>query len=377
MAKAKEISGLDYGAAAGDGVQLILRSRFAEMRSYREAALDWSDIEGVHDMRVASRRLRSALRDFMPFLRQRKLRRFSKDLKRLADALGAVRDQDVAITALEELAAKAPREVSAGIEQFVEERRLKRERARAELQEVIAEDALGKLEDEFNSALEHGAKGSRRKRKAKDDDGKAAASVSCRQAGREVIAARFRELVDLSPSLYRPLKAKPLHEMRIVAKRLRYAIELFAPCWSEPLASFAKEIAKLQTSLGELHDCDEWIAGIGRALQKTEHDGGVAVVVSTSFDEKIDQTSSTSEMVSADAPAQKRSAAIWLLDYFVEERTQHFKDALARWYEWEVTGYHARLAVALNNEPPADEFTPAALTPAEAVAADIKSHEHS
>ncbi|HEX8921900.1 MAG TPA: CHAD domain-containing protein [Pyrinomonadaceae bacterium] len=375
MAKAKEISGLDYGAAAGDGIRLILRSRFAEMRAYRDQALDWSDIKGVHDMRVASRRLRSALKDFMPRLPRRKLRRFSKDLKDVADALGAVRDQDVAITALEELAAKAPAEVSAGIERLVEERRRTRELARAELKRVIADDALGKLEEDFTSALEHGLKGAR-KRQAEDDERKAIERVSCRQAGREVIAARLRELLDLSQSLYWPLKTKPLHEMRIVAKRLRYAIELFAPCWGEPLASFAKEIAKLQTSLGELHDCDLWILEIGALLRATEHDKGRAAIPRD--EEMMGDAPSTGNPVSAPAQeAQRRNAAIWLLDYFVIERTHRFRDALARWHEWELTGFHARLAALINNETLAGEFTRAALTPAEAVAADLQAQENS
>ena len=375
MAKAKEITELDYGAVAGDGIRVILRTRFSEMRSFRDAALDWSDIEGVHDMRVASRRLRSALRDFMPFLRERKLRRINKDLKALADALGRVRDQDVAIAALEKLAADAPSEVSAGIEQFVDERRLKRDLARAELEEAVTDSALEKLEDDFNAALEHGLKGARWKRKAKGDDGKAAETLSCRQAGREVIAARFLELLDLSPSLYQPHKTKPLHEMRIMAKRLRYAIELFTPCWGEPLALFAKEIAKMQSSLGELHDCDVWIAEIGAMLRRTEHNEGVGT--GKSRPEKTGDTSSTREIKAAAASlAQTRSAAIWLLNYFVEARAQHFRDALARWHEWELTGFRACLTAAVSDEPPAGEFTPVALSPAEAVAADLKSHEN-
>lgn len=367
MAKAKEISGLDYGAGAGDGVRLILRSRFEEMRSFRDAALDWSDIEGVHDMRVASRRLRSALRDFKPYLRERKFRRSNKALKNIADALGAVRDQDVAILALEQLAADAPTEVTAGIEWFADERRLKRDIARAELEQAITDEALAKLEKEFDSALEDGLKVSR-KRKTVGVNRKSAERLSCRDAGREVITERFRELQDLSASLYRPHKIRPLHEMRIAAKRLRYAIELFAPCWNEPLASSAKEIAKMQTSLGELHDCDVWIAEIGTMLRETEQEatGGAP------DDEKADHISSNEDAGSVEAQARNRSAAIWLLDYFIKERTQHFRDALARWHEWETADFHARLAALLQDEMSANDFTPSALTPAEAVAADIK-----
>jgi CHAD domain-containing protein len=180
MAKAKEISGLDYDAGSGTGIRLILRSRFAEMRSFRDAALDRGNIKGVHDMRVASRRLRSALRDFMPYLRGRKLRRLKKDLKSLADALGAVRDEDVAITALEKLAAEAPPEVAAGIEQLANKRRLKRDIARSKLVEAISNDALAKLEDEFNAALEHELKASDQ-RKAEDDGRKSVERMSCRE----------------------------------------------------------------------------------------------------------------------------------------------------------------------------------------------------
>ena len=54
-------------------------------------------------MRVASRRLRSALRDFLPYLRKRGLSSVQKRLRNIADALGEVRDHDVAIMALEEL----------------------------------------------------------------------------------------------------------------------------------------------------------------------------------------------------------------------------------------------------------------------------------
>jgi CHAD domain-containing protein len=370
MAKAKEIEGLDYGAGAGDGVRLILRSRFEEMRGYRDAALDWSNINGVHDMRVASRRLRSALRDFTLYLRERKLLRLNKALKKIADMLGAVRDQDVAIMALGTLASKAPSEVSAGIEQFANERRLKRDIARSELARAITDEALAKLEKEFNSALEDGLKNSR-KRKTGGSNRKPVERLSCRDAGREVITVRFRELQDLSASLYRPHKVKSLHDMRIAAKRLRYAIELFAPCWTKPLASSAKEIAKMQTSLGELHDCDVWIDEIGTVLRETEWEAASGVAGAPD-DDKVSSTASTGDAGSDEAETRNRSAAIWLLDYFVKERTQHYRDALARWHDWEEADFHARLAALIQNEMSASDFTPAALTPAEAVAADIE-----
>lgn len=323
MAKAKEIVGLDCEASARAGIRLILLSRLEEMCAFRSAALDWNDPEGVHDMRVASRRLRSVLRDFLPYLHERKLRHSKDDLKKLADVLGRVRDQDVAILALEKLAAEAPTEVSAGIEQFVERRRLKREGARSRLSAAITEDALARFEEEFKDSLERSLKVSRRRRKNVDEE--SAERAILRHAGRHIIAARLQELKELSASLYQPFKTKPLHRMRLAAKQLRYTIELFAQCWGEQLAEYAKEIAKLQTSLGELHDCDTWISDLGQTLQGSEME---------------------------DESAQKRSAAIWLLDYFVKERDGHFRDALARWHEWETTGFPAHLTATLEDKPP-------------------------
>jgi len=108
MARARKIKGIDCNGATGDGIRLVLDGRFSEMSKFRDAALNWNDPEGVHSMRVASRRLRSASRDFMPFLRQRGLTPVLKQTKSIAAALGEVRDQDVAIIALEKIQKQSP-----------------------------------------------------------------------------------------------------------------------------------------------------------------------------------------------------------------------------------------------------------------------------
>ena len=318
MAKANEIEGLDCGGAASAGIRLVLRSRLEEMCTFREVALNWSDPEGVHDMRVASRRLRGAVKDFLPYLRKRKLQNLEAQLKWLADSLGAVRDQDVALMALEKSAAEAPADVSVGLEQFANSRRLRRDRARLELEQALSSESLDELRDEFNTAHERGFRVLRRKRKGEDQvigDG-----ISFRQAGRDIISSRLKELQQESSCIYDPLKSKQLHQLRLAAKRLRYACELFSICWNDSLAPFAKEIAKLQTSLGEMHDSDVWISDIGALLRSSTF----------VFEE-----------------ARKRDAAFWLLDYFVKKRANDFRDALARWRVWERTSFQAGLLAVL------------------------------
>ena len=328
--KAAEIEGLDCEASALEGALLVLRTRLDEMCALRERALDFSNIKGVHDMRVASRRLRSVLRDFLPLVPHRVSR---KRLKAIADALGDVRDEDVAIKALDKLRAQAEAAVAAGIERLMDERRWRRERARAVLEKAISEEALGKLRAKFDLALERSSQVSDEK------SSRASRSqirvVSFRQAGHKIILLRCAELQQLSGSLYRPFETQPLHRLRLAAKRLRYAMELFAPCWSEQLLAFAQEIAGLQKSLGELHDCDVWIAHLGARLDRQDENGG-------------------RHESGAEAQSAEHLAGVWLLRHFVKERTKHFRDALARWSEWETTSLFTRLSTCLESTPPTE-----------------------
>src|SRR5215468_5391150 len=120
MAKGKSITGLDCSASAEEMIRLVLSAQVKTMCKLRDKALEWRDPEGVHQMRVISRRLRSAISDFRPFLRGNKLPQAK--LRVIADALGAVRDEDVALVALEVLQAKANPEAAEGIALIVEER---------------------------------------------------------------------------------------------------------------------------------------------------------------------------------------------------------------------------------------------------------------
>jgi CHAD domain-containing protein len=312
MAKPKEIPGLDCGAGAADGARRVLVARFEEMCEYRAAALEGSDIEGVHDMRVASRRLRSALRDFTPLLRQgKRLDAARQALKRLADALGSVRDEDVAIHALEKLSEHAPPEAQAGLAEYVAERRERRERGRVELFAALDERAIEEARASLGRALEG-------KKRGKDKDDGMPPDADFGAALAHIAARLWRELAGLSTSLYRPNKSRRLHDMRIAAKRLRYALELLAACerGGDP-KELASEVADMQTELGDLHDCDVWTADLGAQLR-------------------------------GDLSPERRRAAVWLLGHFAEKRAGHYVAALNLWRAWQDGDFTARLHSCLD-----------------------------
>ena len=308
--KGKRIAGLDCAAPAEQMIHHVLKAQVKTMCGLRKKALDWGDPEGVHHMRVASRRLRSAIRDFEPHRRKTALP-VSK-LRAIARSLGAVRDEDVAIAALEKLALEAHGKAAEGIELLVAERREHREQSRAALEKAISHSAIKGWRDGFERKLQSVA-GPRRK----SETSQPALSVpTFSSIGAPVINARLKELQQAGANIYTPFQVKELHELRILAKRLRYAIELFSVCGPDEMIATAKEIAQLQTSLGELHDCDVWIEDLGKRLKRIQRRG------------EPDR-----EMI------VRRTGYAWLLKHFAKVRSNHYQDALSRWQEWETDGF--------------------------------------
>jgi CHAD domain-containing protein len=129
VARARPIPDLaaedEYAAAAAK----IVAVRAREVADHAHGVLDVADIEHLHDMRVATRRLRAALEIFEPCFPSKELRAALAQVKAIADALGDRRDRDVTIASLEEFAAGMPTPDRPGVKTLVE--RLRAEQAEA------------------------------------------------------------------------------------------------------------------------------------------------------------------------------------------------------------------------------------------------------
>jgi len=108
MAKAWEVEGLGPHVALGECARRILETRFREMMSYAEGTRLGEDIEHLHSMRVSSRRLRSAMRNFRDCFDANQFRVHSERVREIAGTLGAVRDLDVRIDWYESLLHDVP-----------------------------------------------------------------------------------------------------------------------------------------------------------------------------------------------------------------------------------------------------------------------------
>jgi CHAD domain-containing protein len=105
MGKAKKIPYLNPEQPLGLCLQKILRTRFNEMTAFEEGTLKGEDIEFLHDMRVASRRVQAVLKIFRGAFPKKLYMNEYEQVRLLIRTLGVVRDYDVFIEKLEKLRA--------------------------------------------------------------------------------------------------------------------------------------------------------------------------------------------------------------------------------------------------------------------------------
>ncbi len=145
MAKARDIQGLVPTMTFAQGAAATVAVRSKELFKHAEGVLDTEDIERVHAMRVATRRLRAVLEFYAPCFPKAPFKSVLGDVKALADALGDRRDPDVQLAALAAFAAAAAPEDRPGVEVLAARVRADQERGNAELAAALARAQDGDL----------------------------------------------------------------------------------------------------------------------------------------------------------------------------------------------------------------------------------------
>jgi CHAD domain-containing protein len=123
----------------------VVEVRAAEVFEHSSGVLELDDVERVHDMRVATRRLRAALEIFEPCFPRKRWRKALKRVKALADALGARRDLDVEIELLESLAGDVAAEDGGALAALVDDLRRRQRKVNDGLAPFVAAKRLKKL----------------------------------------------------------------------------------------------------------------------------------------------------------------------------------------------------------------------------------------
>ena len=243
------VPALPANPTAADAVRRAIAASVDRLVRNDPVVRKGEDPEGVHQARVATRRLRSDLRTFSPLLDAAWTARIRDELSELADLLGAVRDADVLLDRLRTAAATLPEPEQRPAATLLDDLVATRDTDRARLLAAMDDPRYGTLLADLADAA----------------------------ANPQVLDTAAQPGIDVLP----PLAARPwrrlshgvaalgddppdakLHAVRILAKRARYAAEAVAPVVGQQATDFARAVARLQEVLGDHHDAvvaQDWL----------------------------------------------------------------------------------------------------------------------
>jgi CHAD domain-containing protein/alkylated DNA nucleotide flippase Atl1 len=220
------------------------------------------DIECLHRMRVASRRLRSLLPLFTDCLPSKQSARWRRQLRRVARALGKARDADVQIVCLQEaLDDCSDDRQRPGLERLLLRFKQQRQAMQAPLVSTLERPTTGRQISRMEMALRYLLATSQLYGSPES------ARHACHRS-RDAILRRLQAVLATAATIRGPQSAAELHATRITIKRLRYTLQTFAPLYQDALNDAIRTSRRLQDVLGNLHDCDVWVETLPLFLEE-------------------------------------------------------------------------------------------------------------
>lgn len=296
------------------------------------------DIEYIHRMRVATRRLRSGLALFGAHIAEKRSLIWFRRIRKLTRALGEARDTDVQIAHLDELQQSLDPPYRSGVRRLL----LRMKQRRRDLQSKVLE-ALTDFE-------QSGIITEMAQRLAPLDiyrDTLDLHDVELLRFAGDAITARLDEFLAFAEIVDQPERVEELHAMRIAAKHLRYTAEFFAPLYENELKGHLKALRFAQDTLGAIHDCDVWIAYLPQFIEE--------------------ERQRTIDYFGYSRPFKRlEPGLVYYQQLRGEERRKLFEEFNATWHEWQQQGLWAdlldtvqfALAPQLNPAPQQPEDTP-------------------
>jgi CHAD domain-containing protein len=229
----------------GEAGRKVLAFHLARMLA-REAGTREGVVEELHKMRVATRRMRATWRTFEGAYRPKRAGRYVRELKAVADRLGAVRDLDVQLEGLQAYAAANPGD-AAGLEPLERAYRARRDAARDELLALLDSDAYRRFVEDYQAFV------------ATPGDAERLSAPGMPSRVRDTAGGRIWTSYEHLRAYHDVLAwadVPTIHEVRIAGKRLRYALESFREVLGADADGLIARVTALQDHLGELNDAD-------------------------------------------------------------------------------------------------------------------------
>ena len=220
---------IDTSMTTGEVAFAILRRHFATMLAHEPGVRLGEDPEELHDMRVATRRLRAALKLYKKVL-PRRAENYERDLRYFANALGEVRDLDVH---LERLAGETLKEIVAALEQ-------RRVEARRRMLEVLDSNRYERFVSSFTGTLRRGRS--------------PGPTGPILEEAPDLVLRRYRKVRKDVKALTEDSPPEDFHDLRKKGKRLRYALEPLRGIYGKPAERMVDLLKDVQDDLGDNQD---------------------------------------------------------------------------------------------------------------------------
>ena len=218
------------------------------------------DIEAIHRMRVASRRLATGLDVFRSCLPKKKSKLWRDEIRKVTYALGNARNLDIQIAQLTDLYGET---LEATYKPGYNRLLLRLKQSRSKAQKKVNKTAF-KLKE--SQALEEMVLWFEKHREAEPLSEPYPPSLL--QKAYRAITEALEDFLMHTDFIASEADSDKLHAMRIAGKRLRYTMEIFAPLYGGDLEPFIIAMKEIQDTLGEFHDADVWVAWLPKFLDK-------------------------------------------------------------------------------------------------------------
>jgi CHAD domain-containing protein len=245
--KALKSPGLEPSDTLAEAGRKTLLYHFAEMLKHEEGTRLGEDIEELHDMRVATRRMRAAFDLFEQAFEPKVIRRHLRGLKATGRALGTVRDMDVFIEKANHYMEDLSVEQRSGLEILVEAWQKQREVAREAMLAHLDSSEYADFKRKFNLFVQTPGKG------ARVLSSELPVAPLARDIAPVLIYSRFAA-VRAFDQLLGSATLEQLHALRIEFKKLRYAVEFFREILGKEAKNVINVLKGMQDHLGDLND---------------------------------------------------------------------------------------------------------------------------
>jgi triphosphatase len=246
QAKRKERVELAPDASTVEAFQATARNALGQIAANAVVLREEVQAEAVHQLRVATRRLRSALSTFSPILDDRDLGQVKEELRWLAHACNDARDLDVFADRIADTA-RTLDPAPAGLPALSKAVETARARAAAEVAQAVASERFRALLIDVTAWVETGPW-------LEDPAGRERRDEPARAFAAHALEKRRRRLLKSGHGL-KQADDERRHEVRIEAKKLRYTAEAFVSLYPDKAAGrFLKPLKALQEELGALND---------------------------------------------------------------------------------------------------------------------------